>query len=38
MGKVSAAVEEEKESFAVVVVWETYAVEVEEQERETVAF
>lgn len=38
MGKVSADEGEEKESFVLVVVWETYAVEEVEQERESVAF
>lgn len=38
MGKVSDDVEEETESFVVVVVWETCVDEVEEQEKENVAF
>lgn len=38
LGKVSADVGEEKESFVVVVVWETYVVGEVEQERENVAF
>lgn len=38
LGKVSADEGEEKESFVLVVVWETYAVEEVEQERENVAF
>lgn len=38
LGKVSVDVGEEKESFVVVVAWETCVVEVEEQERENVAF
>lgn len=38
LGKVSADEGEEKESFVLVAVWETYAVEEVEQERENVAF
>lgn len=39
LGKVSVDVGEEKESFVeVVVVWEIFAVEEEEQEKENVAF
>lgn len=38
LGKVSDGVEEETESFVVVVVWETCVDEVEEQEKENVAF
>ena len=38
LGKVSDDVEEETESFVVVVVWETCVDEVEEQEKENVAF
>lgn len=38
LGKVSDDVEEETESSAVVVVWETCVDEAEEQEKENVAF
>lgn len=37
-GRVSAAEGEERESFVVVVVWETCAAEEEEREKENVAF
>lgn len=38
LGKESADVEEEKESFVLVVVWEICGVEGEEQEKEIVVF